>query len=177
MCRDSITKRLVLLKGISSRYIFAIFHTHDLLIIPKASKVPHSKVHEANMGPPGSCRPQMGPMLAPRTLLSGVFCSTEKWSSGLMMVSAANDVNLYVHIYIRVSSHEHWNISSHRSHDFLLKSVVRVTTKKTETRKAMRHLTGIYVGNLPVTGGFSTQRPNNKQCFHVLNLSWFFLFA
>ena len=24
-------------------------------------------------GPPGSCRPQMGPMLAPRTLLSGVF--------------------------------------------------------------------------------------------------------
>ena len=26
---------------------------------------PDSKVHGANMGPPGSCRPQMGPMLAP----------------------------------------------------------------------------------------------------------------
>ena len=26
-------------------------------------------------GPPGSCRPQMGPMLAPWTLLSGMFCS------------------------------------------------------------------------------------------------------
>ena len=25
-------------------------------------------------GPPGSCRPQMGPMLAPWTLLSGQFC-------------------------------------------------------------------------------------------------------
>ena len=25
-------------------------------------------------GPPGSCRPQMGPKLAPRTLLSGVVC-------------------------------------------------------------------------------------------------------
>ena len=32
---------------------------------------PDSKVHGANMGPPGSCRPQMGPMLAPWTLLSG----------------------------------------------------------------------------------------------------------
>ena len=33
---------------------------------------PDSNVHGANMGPPGSCRPQMGPMLAPWTLLSGV---------------------------------------------------------------------------------------------------------
>ena len=32
---------------------------------------PDSKVHGANMGPPGSCRPQMGPMLAPWTLLTG----------------------------------------------------------------------------------------------------------
>ena len=37
-------------------------------------KIPDSKVHGAHMGPPGSCRPQMGPMLAPWTLLSG------KWS-------------------------------------------------------------------------------------------------
>ena len=34
-------------------------------------KLPAVKVHGANMGPPGTCRPQMGPMLAPRTLLSG----------------------------------------------------------------------------------------------------------
>ena len=34
--------------------------------------LPDSKVHGANMGPPGSCRPQMGPMMAPRTLLSGL---------------------------------------------------------------------------------------------------------
>ena len=40
---------------------------------------PNSKVHGTNMGPPGSCHPQMGPMLAPRTLLSGKLyglCST-----------------------------------------------------------------------------------------------------
>ena len=32
---------------------------------------PDSKVHGAKMGPPVSCRPQMGPMMAPWTLLSG----------------------------------------------------------------------------------------------------------
>ena len=37
------------------------------------NNVPNSKVHGANMGPPGSCWPQMGPMLAPWTLLSGVL--------------------------------------------------------------------------------------------------------
>ena len=34
-------------------------------------KNPESKVDGANMGPPGSCRPQLGPTLAPWTLLSG----------------------------------------------------------------------------------------------------------
>ena len=37
-----------------------------------AHMVPDSKVHGPTWGPPGSCRPQMGPMLAPWTLLSGV---------------------------------------------------------------------------------------------------------
>ena len=41
--------------------------------IPKQYDIPDSKVHGANMGPPGSCRPQMGPMLAPWTLLSEIF--------------------------------------------------------------------------------------------------------
>ena len=30
-------------------------------------------------GPPGSCRPQMGPMLAPWTLLSGLICLGDVW--------------------------------------------------------------------------------------------------
>ena len=35
------------------------------------------RVHGANMGPPGSCRPQMGLMLVPWTLLSGyIFHAT-----------------------------------------------------------------------------------------------------
>ena len=32
---------------------------------------PDSKVHGPTRGPPGSCRPQIGPMLVPWTLLSG----------------------------------------------------------------------------------------------------------
>ena len=39
------------------------------ILIPGANQ--ESKVHGANMGPSGSCWPQMGPMLAPWTLLSG----------------------------------------------------------------------------------------------------------
>ena len=35
-------------------------------------KVPDSKIHGANMGPTWVLWPQMGPMLAPWTLLSGV---------------------------------------------------------------------------------------------------------
>ena len=36
-------------------------------------RYPDSKVHGANMGPPGSCRPQMGTMLAPWTCYLGRF--------------------------------------------------------------------------------------------------------
>ena len=46
--------------------------------------IPDSKLHGANMGPPGSCRPQMGTMLAPWTLQSGY--SLQVWfmlSNGL----------------------------------------------------------------------------------------------
>ena len=39
--------------------------------------VPDSKVHVAHMGPLRSCRPQVGPMLAPWTLLSGVCMSMD----------------------------------------------------------------------------------------------------
>ena len=38
-------------------------------------RIPDSKVNGDIMGSPGSCRPQMGPMLAPWTLLSGIVSS------------------------------------------------------------------------------------------------------
>ena len=51
-------------------YAWIIHHNHST-----PTPDPDSKVHGANMGPtwgpPGSCRPQVGPLLAPWTLLSG----------------------------------------------------------------------------------------------------------
>ena len=43
--------------------------------MPTTPWVPNSKVHGANMGPSGADRTQVGPMLTPWTLLSGVTCS------------------------------------------------------------------------------------------------------
>ena len=45
-----------------------------MVIISIASKgIPDSKFMGPTWGPPGSCRPQMGPMLAPWILLSGMI--------------------------------------------------------------------------------------------------------
>ena len=49
---------------------------------------PYSKVHGANMGPLGSCWPQMGPVLAPWTLLSG----NQYWAPSVCMIGAGDDV-------------------------------------------------------------------------------------
>ena len=57
--------------------IAAFYYTWENAVIPIVSlSFPDSKVHVANMGPTGSCRPQVGPMLAPWTLLQG--CSVSR---------------------------------------------------------------------------------------------------
>ena len=50
------------------------------------------KVNGANMGPPGSCRPQMGPMLAPWTLLSGrvIQPNIHTWIAWMLLGIASN---------------------------------------------------------------------------------------
>ena len=57
-----------------------LIHMSDALYWMWPSKSEHwllsqiAKSMGPTWGPPGSCRPQMGPMLAPWTLLSGVVC-------------------------------------------------------------------------------------------------------
>ena len=74
--------------------IMAVFIGYFSFICPYTSGLfpwewsnpPDSKVHGANMRPPGSCRPQMGPMLAPWTLLSGPqfqWCKPERYRLNL----------------------------------------------------------------------------------------------
>ena len=57
--------------AINTLHITGEFHAHF--------STPDSKVHGANMGPPGPCRPQMGPMLAPWILQSGTLMCA-KWA-------------------------------------------------------------------------------------------------
>ena len=62
--------------------------------------VPDSKVHGPTWGPSGSCRPQMGPMLAPWTLLSGVMTygatdHVQHWlTQSLVMHQAISSTNV-----------------------------------------------------------------------------------
>ena len=51
--------------------LFSKLHIWNEFPLIKPSKI--AKFMGSIWGPPGSCRPQMGPMLAPRTLLSGIF--------------------------------------------------------------------------------------------------------
>ena len=50
-------------------------------------------------GPPGSCRPQMGPMLAPWTLLSGKYCSYLH-CFGIQIIISCGDSYIFAHVYI-----------------------------------------------------------------------------
>ena len=68
---------------------------------------PDSKIHGTNMGPPGSCRPQMGPMLAPRTLLSGSVTIPEVWCNVLILIKLllwAQRQGIYKYIVIQVQN-------------------------------------------------------------------------
>ena len=69
------------------RNLFNFFKHVKLCLLNLTKLFPHASTHVAirkqipeakfmgpTWGPPGPCRPQMGPMLAPWTLLSGMLC-------------------------------------------------------------------------------------------------------
>ena len=56
-------------------------------------------------GPPGSCRPQMGPMLAPWTLLSGAG-KTASWYRRSHSIYLRVISHISIHIYFNVMSYE-----------------------------------------------------------------------
>ena len=76
---------------------------------------PDSKVHVANMGPPGSCRPQMGPLLAPSTLLSG-YCQS---GIGCGQVFLLNHVYIYI-IYNETCLKMQISFGNHASKEFFI---------------------------------------------------------
>ena len=66
----------MLVLGSASKYRKCLGATHKTSQTQCKQRFPDSKVHGANYGPPGSCWSQIGPMLVPWTLLSGLFHPT-----------------------------------------------------------------------------------------------------
>ena len=74
-------------------------------------------------GPPGSCRPQMGPMLVPWTLLSGITCSTPPYKQCIWLPE--NDRNDCTHgnhkLVFLIDTHYSALIWLRISHNWILK--------------------------------------------------------
>ena len=83
-------------------------------------------------GASGADRTQMGPMLAPWSLLSGycnpgmgcLLCTFEE----IMDQLCTNGIH-----FISVTPHEHHGISNRWQHDWLFNSLLKLTAKKTKT--------------------------------------------
>ena len=91
-------------------------------------------------GPSGADRTQVGPMLAPWTLLSGYLSHPLQWCHN-----------------------EHGGISNHQPHDCLLNCLFRHRSKKTSKLR----ITGLCAGNSPVAGEFPTKRASNMECIFI----------
>ena len=79
-------------------------------------------------GPPGSCRPQMGPMLAPGTLLSGAlhYCpfirAIHQWPQWIQKVFSSHDLIMLLLLMSRSrlnngATHVGWHFDIHRDFD------------------------------------------------------------
>ena len=101
----------------------------------RCNDYPDSKVHGA-ICPPGSCRPKMGPMLAPWSLLSG-----------------------YPNLALQWHHNECDGVTNHQPHDCLLNRWFRRRSKKI----SKLCVTGLCKGNSPMTGEFPAQRASNAE--------------
>ena len=147
-------------------------------IVHKSPQI--AKFMGPTLGPPGSCRPQMGPMLAPLTLLSGTITANFKLTKktlhnspararyGVTIVSKQkcpcnNETILYrCHPFHSLQwRHNGRGVSNHHPRDCLLNRLYRRDSKKTSKLR----VTGLCVGNSPMTGEFPAQMASNAEMF------------
>ena len=116
-------------------------------------------------GPPGSCRPQMGPILAPWTVLSGntLGLVTHIYVSLNYLVI---DSSKFSHLFIwnadgslQWSHNERDGVSNHQRLDCLLNRLFSRRSKKTSKLR----VTGLCEGNSPLTGAFPAQRASQAE--------------
>ena len=160
---------------------------HDLTMhtTPRHKPSQIAKFMGPTWGPPGSCRPQMGPMLAPWTLLSGMVTQ-----NGIKLSTiepyVRNDLYeiceilfpLAICLCEQCSSTTHlWNhrsitqtiitmtyygrdgISNHQPYHCLLNRFFRRKSKKTSKLRD----TGLCAGNSQMTGEFPAQMTSNAE--------------
>ena len=118
-----------------------------------------AKFMEPTWRPPGSRRPQMGPMLAWWTLLFGWFILPGQHLQTCCNLSAATRIKMVERIYgsLRWRRNGHGGVSNHQPHDCLLNRLFR----RRSNIKAPRHwpLCGEFTG----TGEFPAQRASNAE--------------
>ena len=107
-------------------------------------------------GPPGSCRPQMGPMLAPKTLLSGFFWLYHIHSSQQLL-------------YFCVTNHC-WLIWSNL---IVTTMNIKARTQSTALARISDHITSNYhpmiVANRPLLLTWFNFNPSSS---HIHNIVW-----
>ena len=136
-------------------------------------------------GPPGSCRPQMGPMVAPWILLSGLFAFNHiKISTSSLLISdilptVKPSANYYKHntnpwyelktkrypIFSHVGPHV-WSIYLENELHIIYNKFIFVWQIALVSRSKgniMLRVTGLCAGNSPMTGEFPAQRSSNAQ--------------
>ena len=92
---------MVVLKHVSKRELNLLSHVY-----PRCECTRIAKLMGPIWGPPqaGSCRPQMGPMLAPRTLLSGYICSSQSLAFLCICIKQFSS-HVNVHGYVLLCAH------------------------------------------------------------------------
>ena len=117
-------------------------------------------------GQPGSCRPQMGPTLFPRTLLSGsVLCGCpreiRKRPNQIMnwCGQKTETVDSFRSRTLQWRHNGRGSVSNHQPHDWLLNRLFRRRSKKTSKLR----VTGLCAGNSPGTGELPAQMASNAE--------------
>ena len=77
----------------------------------------------------------------------------------MLVFSVVNDLFMNVSLTLQWRYNGHDSVPNHQPHDCLLNRLFRHRSKKTSKRR----VTGLCVGNSPVTGEFPTQRASNAE--------------
>ena len=113
-------------------------------------------------GPPGSCQPQMGSMLAPWTLLS-LWRSIGFWghqaNCSKVLITYVEHICVFVHNTLLWRHNGRDGVSNNQPHDCLHNCLFRCRSKKTSKLR----VTGLCVGNSPMTGEFPIQMASNAE--------------